>query len=105
MGLFLSFCGFCMDKEEPALLLMVLRSGVLDQRQCRNCLLAVKGHPKRKSAGVHQLIVSPIERHSKKPDEARRKIVELMGDIPRVELFAREKSPDGTCGETKLKAL
>ena len=27
-----SFCGFCMDKEEPALLLMVLRSGVLDQR-------------------------------------------------------------------------
>ena len=57
------------------------------------CLLAVKGHPKRKSAGVHQLIVSPIERHSKKPDEARRKIVELMGDIPRVELFAREKKP------------
>lgn len=42
------------------------------------CLLAVKGHPKRKSAGVHQLIVSPIERHSKKPDEARRKIVELI---------------------------
>ncbi len=38
MGLFLSFCGFCMDKEEPALLLMVLRSGVLDQRQCRNFL-------------------------------------------------------------------
>ncbi|HBF3690848.1 TPA: hypothetical protein KQB05_003964, partial [Clostridioides difficile] len=29
----------------------------------------------------------------KKPDEARRKIVELMGDIPRVELFAREKKP------------
>lgn len=55
------------------------------------CLLAIKGHPKRKSAGVHQLIVSPIERHSKKPDEARQKIVELMGDIPRVELFAREK--------------
>ena len=57
------------------------------------CLLAIKGHPKRKSAGVHQLIVSPIERHSKKPDEARQKIVELMGDIPRVELFAREKKP------------
>ena len=38
------------------------------------CLLAVKGHPKRKSAGVHQLIVSPIERHSKKPDEAGGKL-------------------------------
>ncbi len=35
------------------------------------CLLAVKGHPKRKSTGVHQLIVSPIERHSKKPDEGQ----------------------------------
>ena len=57
------------------------------------CLLAVKGHPKRKSAGVHQLIVSPIERHSKKPDEAREKIVTLMGDLPRVELFARQSPP------------
>ena len=93
MGLFLSFCGFCMDKEEPALLLMVLRLGYWTRGNAEICLLAVKGHPKRKSAGVHQLIVSPIERHSKKPDEARRKIVELMGDIPRVELFAREKKP------------
>ena len=57
------------------------------------CLLAVKGHPKRKSASVHQLIVSPIEQHSKKPDEARKKIVELMGDVPRLELFAREAKP------------
>ena len=57
------------------------------------CLLAVKGHPKRKSASVHQLIVSPIEQHSKKPDEARKKIVELMGNVPRLELFAREAKP------------
>lgn len=57
------------------------------------CLLAVKGHPKRKSASVHQLIVSPIDQHSKKPDEARKKIVELMGDVPRLELFAREAKP------------
>ena len=35
-------CGFCMDKEEPALLLMVLRSGVLDQRQCRNLSFSSK---------------------------------------------------------------
>ena len=30
------------DKEEPALLLMVLRSGVLDQRQCRNLSFSSK---------------------------------------------------------------
>lgn len=54
------------------------------------CLLAIRGHPKRRSAKVHQLIVSPVEQHSKKPAEARDKIVELMGDVPRLELFARE---------------
>ena len=28
--------------------------------------------------------------HSKKPNEVRTRIVELVGDIPRVELFARK---------------
>lgn len=56
------------------------------------CLLATRGHPKRKSAGIHQLIISPIEQHSKKPDEVREKIVALMGDLPRIELFARQAS-------------
>lgn len=57
------------------------------------CLLATKGHPKRVSAGVHQVIISPIEQHSKKPDEVRDRIVELMGDLPRIELFARQRVP------------
>lgn len=57
------------------------------------CLLAVRGHPHRVSAKVHQLIVSPVEAHSKKPDITRDKIVELMGDLPRLELFARQKTP------------
>ena len=56
------------------------------------CLLATKGHPKRKSAAVHQFIISPIREHSKKPDETREKIIELMGDVPRIELFARQKT-------------
>ena len=56
------------------------------------CMLATKGRPKRRSAGVHQVILSHIEEHSKKPDEARRRIVELMGDLPRIELFARQKA-------------
>lgn len=57
------------------------------------CLLATRGHPKRKAADIHQFIISPIEAHSKKPDEAREKIVALMGDLPRVELFARQTTP------------
>ena len=58
------------------------------------CILATKGHPKRVDAGVRQVILSHIEEHSKKPDEARERIVRLMGDLPRVELFARQ-SPAG----------
>ena len=57
------------------------------------CLLATKGHPKRQSAGIHQLVISPVEHHSKKPDEVREKIVALMGDVPRIELFARQQTP------------
>lgn len=56
------------------------------------CLLATKGKPKRISASVFQLIQQPLTRHSEKPQEARDKIVQLMGDLPRLELFAREKA-------------
>lgn len=57
------------------------------------CLLAVKGKPKRMSASVHSVILSPVQQHSRKPAETRDRIVELMGDLPRIELFAREAAP------------
>ena len=56
------------------------------------CLLATKGKPKRISASVRSVIDTPIEGHSKKPDVTRDRIVELCGDLPRVELFARQKA-------------
>ena len=56
------------------------------------CLLATKGKPKRVNAGVRQIIESVPEKHSKKPDIVRDKIVELCGDLPRLEMFARNKS-------------
>lgn len=57
------------------------------------CLIAVKGKPKRISASVGQLILSPLRKHSQKPDEVRDRIVDLMGDLPRIELFARHTAP------------
>ena len=56
------------------------------------CLLATKGKPKRVSASVHQVLDDRIRSHSQKPDSARIKIVELCGDVPRIELFARQKT-------------
>lgn len=54
------------------------------------CLLATRGKPKRINNSISQLVVSPIERHSKKPDIVRDLIVDLVGDLPRIELFARK---------------
>ena len=61
------------------------------------CLLATRGKPKRMDAGVHSIIDTPIEGHSKKPDETRDRIVKLMGDIPRIEIFSRQKVDGWDC--------
>ena len=55
------------------------------------CLLATKGSPKRIGTNVDKLVLASRDVHSKKPDIIRDKIVELFGDIPRIELFARNK--------------
>lgn len=57
------------------------------------CLLATKGKPKRIDAGVHSVIDTSIRKHSQKPDEVRERIIQLVGDLPCIELFAREKTP------------
>ena len=55
------------------------------------CLLATKGKPKRLSKNIQQLVIDKRREHSRKPDIIRNKIVELCGDLPRIELFARQK--------------
>ena len=56
------------------------------------CLIAVKGKPKRINAGIRSVVIEPIDIHSKKPNVFREQIVKLMGDVPRIELFARNSS-------------
>jgi len=52
-------------------------------------LLGRKGKLERKARNIHSVLLSKTEDHSKKPDEIRKRIEELYGDIPRIELFAR----------------
>lgn len=61
------------------------------------CLIATKGNPKRQAANVHSVLLSPIEEHSKKPEEIRDRIVKLCGDVPRIELFARQYADGWDC--------
>lgn len=68
--------------------------GAYTRANAEVCLLGISKNTKAKevvkSHKVHQIIESPIEAHSKKPDEVRSRIVELLGDQPRIELFARQ---------------
>ena len=54
------------------------------------CLLATKGKPQRQSKSVQQIVMEKISRHSEKPACVKDRIVELCGDLPRIELFARQ---------------
>ena len=55
-------------------------------------LLGRKGKLNRIAKNIHSVLISPIEEHSKKPDEIKERIVKLYGDLPRIELFARQKT-------------
>mgnify|MGYP001851316111 CR=1 FL=1 len=55
------------------------------------CLLGTKGKISRVSNKVSQVVDTHIEEHSKKPAIVRERIVELVGDLPRIELFARQE--------------
>lgn len=71
--------------------------GAYTRANAEVCLLGVspgfKARERIRSHRVHQVITAPFEGHSKKPDETRRRIVELLGDVPRLELFARDRAP------------
>lgn len=67
--------------------------GQWTRRNTEICLLGTKGNPKATDHSISELIESPIEEHSKKPDIIKDMIVKLCGDVPRIELFARKSSP------------
>lgn len=54
------------------------------------CLLATRGHPKRKQRDVLQAILEPRREHSRKPDCVYERIERLI-DGPYLELFARQR--------------
>ena len=71
--------------------------GYYTKSNCEVCLIGVKGKPPKASNSVSSVVISPREEHSKKPDEVRNKIVEFSGDLPRIELFARQYADGWDC--------
>ena len=46
----------------------------------------------KKINNIYQKVIAERTKHSKKPHEVRKRIDLLFGDLPRIELFAREKT-------------
>ena len=86
-------CGFSWIKKNKKADSLFWGLGYWTRANNEICLLATKGKPKRVSKSVHQVVIDKIREHSRKPDCVRDRIVELMGDLPRIELFARQKTP------------
>lgn len=61
------------------------------------CLLATKGKLKPQCHNIRQLVYAEIMQHSRKPEIVRENIVRLCGDLPRVELFARQQTDGWDC--------
>lgn len=65
------------------------------------CLIGISSKTKAaqcvRSHAVHQVIESAVEKHSKKPDEVRLRIEMLLGEVPRIELFARQHTDGWDC--------
>lgn len=91
-------CAFTWIKQNKKSESLFWGMGYYTRSNAEICLLATKGNPlPRLSHKVHSVIMSPIEEHSKKPAETRDRIVELFGNIPRIELFARQHADGWDC--------
>ena len=91
-------CAFTWIKKNKKSDSLFWGMGFYTRANAEICLVARKGKGvKVKSHKVHQVIESAIEEHSKKPQEARDRIVELFGEVPRIELFARQHAIGWDC--------
>lgn len=88
---------FCWSKEHAGSGLDVANLGRWTMGNVELCLLGKIGAPKRVEKNVRQLVRAPRGRHSEKPAEVRDRIVKVCGDVPRIELFARQAAPGWDC--------
>jgi len=61
------------------------------------CLFAKRGRPRRLAKNIKQITIAPRREHSRKPNEVREKIIQLVGNLPRIELFARGHTDGWVC--------
>lgn len=81
--------------------------GAYTRANAEVCLIGISKNTKAKqcvkSHAVHQIVMSPVREHSQKPDVIRDKITELLGNISRIELFAREQINGWDCWGDEMR--
>lgn len=81
--------------------------GAYTRANAEVCLLGISKKTRAKEIvkrkNIHQIIYSAIREHSRKPDETRERIVQLLGDVPRIELFARQQIKGWDCWGDEIK--
>lgn len=93
-------CAFTWVKQNKKADTLFWGMGRWTRANAELCLLATRGNPKRADAGVHSVIISHIEEHSKKPSETRDRICKLLGTgggLQKIELFARQTVEGWDC--------
>lgn len=90
-------CGFNWVKKNKRADTWFMGMGYWTRSNSELCLLGTKGKPHRVSKGISQICDARIMNHSKKPDSIRDNIVALCGDVPRIELFARQQCAGWDC--------
>jgi len=97
--------GFTWIKQNPNSMTFFEGMGHWTRANAEYCLLATKGHPHRVNADVPQIIITPRLKHSRKPDEiVRDRIIRLVGDLPRIELFARRRVDGWDCWGNEVES-
>ena len=73
--------------------------GFYTKSNCEVCLLGIKGKPSnlKISNSVSSCIISERREHSRKPNETRERIEKLVGQVPKIELFARQEVEGWDC--------
>jgi len=71
--------------------------GYYSKSNTEPCLLGIRGKMKPVSDSISSVVIHPRMEHSKKPPIIRDRIIELFGDLPRVELFARQEADGWDC--------
>ena len=95
-------CAFTWIKQNPKSNTIFKGVGRWVMGNAELVLLATKGKPKRIAMNISQVVLAKRGRHSQKPEEVRSRIVKLMGNVPKIELFARTKREGWDCWGNQL---